>query len=60
MRVDTWQSVSAGRALGSRQLAMGRIAASHAADAAAAVLTANTLAGSRLHLRHVCIAAARA
>jgi indole-3-acetate monooxygenase len=44
---DTWQCVSAGRAPSSRQIALGRIAASHAADAAAAVTrTANTLAGS--------------
>jgi alkylation response protein AidB-like acyl-CoA dehydrogenase len=41
-----WQSVSAGRAPTKRQLALGRIAATHAAETAAAVTrTANTLGG---------------
>jgi alkylation response protein AidB-like acyl-CoA dehydrogenase len=43
---DIWQSVSAGRAPTKRQLALGRIAATHAAETAAAVTrTANTLGG---------------
>jgi len=41
-----WQSVCAGRAPTSRQVALGRIAATHAAETAATVTrTANTLAG---------------
>ena len=43
---DMWQSVCAGRAPTKRQLALGRIAATHAAETAATVTrTANTLAG---------------
>ena len=43
---DMWQTVSAGRAPTSRQLALGRIAAINAAETGAAVSrTANTLAG---------------
>lgn len=43
---DMWQSVCAGQPPTSRQLALGRIAATHAAETAAAVTrTVNTLAG---------------
>jgi alkylation response protein AidB-like acyl-CoA dehydrogenase len=43
---DMWQSVSAGRAVTSRQLAFGRLATMNAAETAATVTrTANTLAG---------------
>ena len=43
---DMWQSVCAGRAPTKRQLALGRIAATHAAETASTVTrTANTLAG---------------
>jgi alkylation response protein AidB-like acyl-CoA dehydrogenase len=43
---DMWQTVCAGRTLTKRQLALGRIAATHAAETAATVTrSANTLAG---------------
>jgi alkylation response protein AidB-like acyl-CoA dehydrogenase len=43
---DMWQSVSAGRAVTSRQLAFGRLATMNAAETAATVTrTANTMAG---------------
>jgi len=43
---DMWQSVSVGRSPTRRQLALGRIAATQAAETAAAVTrTANTLGG---------------
>jgi alkylation response protein AidB-like acyl-CoA dehydrogenase len=43
---DIWQTVSAGRAPTKRQIALSRIAATHAAETGAAVTrTANTLAG---------------
>jgi alkylation response protein AidB-like acyl-CoA dehydrogenase len=43
---EMWQTVCAGRAPTQRQIAMGRIAATHAAETASSVArTANTLAG---------------